>query len=474
MNKKIKKGFTLVELLVVIAILAVLATVSVVGYTSFIEKANMSVDQQLVDQINKLLVADEVGNNNPPATALDVQNLLKANGVVGFDANLAKNTIYWVRSENRVIIWTVDGGKGKVTYPAEYAEKYKEVTIVPAEWEQLDGMVVVELTEASASSLRAAFKSDSNNVVVNIPEGANISDCLYYLGTSMKNASGNGKDVTVNLNGATISNEKHSNGYYYGLTVPTGGSLTLVDGKVDVPMNSNADPGLVISGGGYLVLRDMEITSNGAAIFPESNASEVLIENCLITSTGGYAIGTNRITSDNIKVVIRNSTINCGLTAVFANCSSELVIEDSTIIGGVHGVVVRAGNATISNTTIKVTDTEPGIYSYKNFNGGAAGGNWFGGNALAAAGIVIGCYYKDDTYSGDANVTLNNVTIETPDATVLPTVVMAARMEGKNATLTYDDASNVGDIKIYGDDWAGAETTFTHAGTITVNGTKMN
>lgn len=40
--KNTKKGFTLVELLVVIAILAILATVSVVGYTSFIQKANDS------------------------------------------------------------------------------------------------------------------------------------------------------------------------------------------------------------------------------------------------------------------------------------------------------------------------------------------------------------------------------------------------------------------------------------------------
>lgn len=41
-EKREQKGFTLVELLVVIAILAVLATVSVVGYTSFIGKANDS------------------------------------------------------------------------------------------------------------------------------------------------------------------------------------------------------------------------------------------------------------------------------------------------------------------------------------------------------------------------------------------------------------------------------------------------
>ena len=37
-KKKRNGGFTLVELLVVIAVLAVLATVSIVGYTSFVEK----------------------------------------------------------------------------------------------------------------------------------------------------------------------------------------------------------------------------------------------------------------------------------------------------------------------------------------------------------------------------------------------------------------------------------------------------
>ena len=40
--KNTKKGFTLVELLVVIAILAILASVAVVGYTAFLDKANDS------------------------------------------------------------------------------------------------------------------------------------------------------------------------------------------------------------------------------------------------------------------------------------------------------------------------------------------------------------------------------------------------------------------------------------------------
>lgn len=55
------KGFTLVELLVVIAILAILATVSVVGYTSFINRAEDSNAQTELHQVvtylqNELLI----------------------------------------------------------------------------------------------------------------------------------------------------------------------------------------------------------------------------------------------------------------------------------------------------------------------------------------------------------------------------------------------------------------------------------
>ncbi len=60
--KSTKKGFTLVELLVVIAILAILATVSVVGYTAFIEKAHQSVAMQEMTQIRNALVAEDITN----------------------------------------------------------------------------------------------------------------------------------------------------------------------------------------------------------------------------------------------------------------------------------------------------------------------------------------------------------------------------------------------------------------------------
>lgn len=59
---KKRRGFTLVELLVVIAILAILATVSILGYTSFTKKAKLSNDKAYVAQVNLTLKAWENGD----------------------------------------------------------------------------------------------------------------------------------------------------------------------------------------------------------------------------------------------------------------------------------------------------------------------------------------------------------------------------------------------------------------------------
>lgn len=62
--KKVKKAFTLVELLVVIAILAILSTVSTIGYLSFIEKAKISNDNTLIAQLNTLIELRKVDDDS--------------------------------------------------------------------------------------------------------------------------------------------------------------------------------------------------------------------------------------------------------------------------------------------------------------------------------------------------------------------------------------------------------------------------
>ena len=109
--KNSKKGFTLVELLVVIAILAILATVAVVGYTSFIEKANLSNDQAFVAQANTTLQAAAIPNGFK--TAGEAITALNRNGFQGkfntyssgfhYAYSLEKNKLYLVDDDNKVV-----------------------------------------------------------------------------------------------------------------------------------------------------------------------------------------------------------------------------------------------------------------------------------------------------------------------------------------------------------------------------------
>ncbi len=57
MNMKENKGFTLVELIVVIAILGILAAVAVPAYTGYITKANEAADTQVLSAANTAFAA---------------------------------------------------------------------------------------------------------------------------------------------------------------------------------------------------------------------------------------------------------------------------------------------------------------------------------------------------------------------------------------------------------------------------------
>ena len=117
--KTTKKGFTLVELLVVIAILAILATVSVVGYTTFIQKANKSVDQQAVVQMNLVLKADEIVNGAPQSID-QVKDLLEANGYSDELTPIFDGYTFGWYAEANVIVLVEN--KTHVDFPEEYRD----------------------------------------------------------------------------------------------------------------------------------------------------------------------------------------------------------------------------------------------------------------------------------------------------------------------------------------------------------------
>ena len=72
-----KKGFTLVELVIVIAVVAILAAVLIPTFSNLVKKANISADQQAVVQMNKLLTIDEVADPQPTTADGVVEVLIK-------------------------------------------------------------------------------------------------------------------------------------------------------------------------------------------------------------------------------------------------------------------------------------------------------------------------------------------------------------------------------------------------------------
>ena len=65
MKKTNKKGFTIVELVIVIAVVAILAAVLIPTFVSVVNKANVSNDTALVKNINITLAAEEITDGKP-------------------------------------------------------------------------------------------------------------------------------------------------------------------------------------------------------------------------------------------------------------------------------------------------------------------------------------------------------------------------------------------------------------------------
>ena len=139
-KKAIKKGFTLVELVVVIAVIAILAATSVGIYFGVTESAKKSNDQTVTNQMNKALMLDATLNGNPnsPSEALAV---LEENGFDVTKMTPFQDGAYylWDSKENEMILVNKDD---VVDFPADVTvreTKYEYFNFIASDSEKKDG-----------------------------------------------------------------------------------------------------------------------------------------------------------------------------------------------------------------------------------------------------------------------------------------------------------------------------------------------
>ena len=117
--KQSKRGFTIVELVIVIAVIAVLAAVLIPTFSSLIKKANLSADMQAVREMNIALAADEALNGRPT----DVETVMQVLADAGYNTEnwqcLTKDyAVYWYKKDNRMVLYSTK--ESKLVYPTEY------------------------------------------------------------------------------------------------------------------------------------------------------------------------------------------------------------------------------------------------------------------------------------------------------------------------------------------------------------------
>ena len=343
-----KKGFTLVELLVVIAIVAILAAVSVVGYTVFIGRANMSADQQAVTQMNTMLEALDV--NNEPEDLKALYEYLNQTGLTAEDYKpLSKDHIFvWDIELNRILLVKDD----KVVYPEEYIE-----TAVSTNWYNLkaDEMKLGSapavndsgaVAFGSASDLITTFKNPTGVSSVNLTKDINLMGASAFIDKAPNDMVIDGKDKTIyNLvssefatigkaykNDTSADNQKYASGFIG----------TVTSGKKVVIKNVTFE-GLTIG--------DYETGSVGALIGTlggELELVNVTFKNCTIYGQNKVGILVGQVQSS-AKITLTNVTVE--------DCT---VISSEAEAGKLFGTVTEgatiSGDCKVTNTNVEVVE----------------------------------------------------------------------------------------------------------------------
>ena len=366
MKKNNKKGFTIVELVIVIAVIAILAAVLIPTFSSIIKKAQQTSDIQAVQQMNTALAIDGAVT---PTSIVDFYDALEE---VGFTAKDYKplysdRCFYWVKSLNTVIYYDI--ATNKIIYP--------EGVSVTTGWYALDGSF--DTREATITELPNATNNTYSFTVTNAADFVKVAEItsanestltnnkieivltcdIDLQGADVNFATNNTVNVEMKSNDntpRTISglyvSDKHTHEGYDStgnLSNNYGHSLFNIVGTLTVE---------------NITIKDSVIGGYGASqagffagrVTREARFTNVTIENCVVQGEKkvGVLVGffTNRasVTFNNVKI---------------KNCSVSSLQGEAGVLFGVYTDLGSVQGSPFSVTNVSIENSSASIYSNK-------------------------------------------------------------------------------------------------------------
>ena len=374
MKNSNKKGFTLVELVIVIAVVAILAAVLIPTFASLVKRANLSADQQAERQINTLLATEFA--TDKPETLKEVVDMLDANGYnVDALVPLSKGYKFAWDKENNKIILLADSEVGS--------------------YETLDqGLQYINVKVSNAEDFKKALEAGSD---VTLTSDVAVSNVI-----SIAN------DVTIELNGFNMDLSGNQSRPFElsenaNLTIDAGSSTIKCGryGLVNIPEAIN-EANIVLNGGNYIASTD-----NGAFIKvrPGSGNINITLNNVNYKEDGNGFILNKHGFNGNLTV-----TVNGGTYEAFAGMQlDKATIKDATFKTNAVTFEVT-GKASISNCKITVGNNTVGSAPAAAV-AASANGEVEVSNCTISADIAYGVYSTGGTIKATNN-TLTNVSTE--------------------------------------------------------------
>ena len=349
-----KKGFTIVELVIVIAVIAILAAVLIPTFAGIIAKANLSADQRAVREMNTAIAMEGATTLDAAMAALEKHGI-NAKYLIPLSAGYS---FIWNETDKKIEL--VEGeSKENIT------DSYKEIA------------VVVNSLDAFSTALEDGFKY------------VKLDADIAYDKQSLTINSGY---VTIDLNGHTLTLPEFNNGIvdrHKYVEVEAGATLTLVGGTVEARgVQAYADGELIIKGTKVVALD----TDGGAAVYAWAG-SKITVEGgefvaseqaeCVINAGGEVVINGGKFTHTMTNNELRPyaiETSNGGTT----------IVNNAPTVTGTRGIFACKGNNS-------VTTINGGTFKTDGVNGG-----W--------------CVYtdRDDNPTSTAKVIINDGTFEGP------------------------------------------------------------
>ncbi|MBQ4049842.1 MAG: type II secretion system protein [Clostridia bacterium] len=306
MKKNNKKGFTIVELVVVIAVIGILAAVLIPTFSNIIEKANISADTQLCRNMNTALStakADGREFNNME----DVLFTINEAGYIIEHLNPTTEGYYYAwDSENDQIVFL--NKKLNVHYPTDANIDPAKCWITVKSNNEADK--VVNLRKFNLY-LEPEFKDAlSLNELVSVDAGANTGvDLIITNSTDEKNISisGNfdGVEITApkahveqygvakNVSGTVSANSFVVNGYVENVSL-TAGSLKVASNGIVKTVAA----GTTVAAKDGLVLEGTEANVDDKTSFTISNREELAMFRDIVNGGYNYEGKTVKLTAD--------------------------------------------------------------------------------------------------------------------------------------------------------------------------------